>query len=120
MAMAEKPASATPCSVRSASSVWKSGLNAVNSASVPDATSDAVITGLRPQVSESDAARSIITASVAVVTDTDRLANAGGTPNSAVSAGSTGCVEYRQAKVTQPPRNSARLARQNAAEPCSR
>src|ERR671939_2165 len=103
MATAGRPASPTPWTARSTSSVGNVGLNAVATVKTETASSEAVIIDLRPTDSESVPANRSETASVAAVTDSDRLAVAGETWNSAANVGSSGWVAYNAAKVTKPP-----------------
>src|SRR5919204_3051235 len=117
MATAGRPARVMPWMVRSANNVVKSGLQAVASVRADEATSELPITDFRPSASDSVPATNRNTANPAVVTDTERLAVAGLTWNSAANRGRSGCVLYSPAKVTSPPRNRARLARQKRADP---
>src|SRR5918992_881264 len=93
MAIEGSPARTTPCSARSPSNVGKLGLAATSRAKKAEQKSDAAMIALRPRESESAAATSIETASVAVVTDKDKLATAGETPNSSEKTGIKGWVQ---------------------------
>jgi hypothetical protein len=93
------------------------GLKAARTISSEDNTREAVIIGERPQASENEPASTRATASVAVASESERLATAGVTPNSFDKTGSRGWVQYSIAKVARPATNSARLARRNSGVP---
>ena len=73
--------------------------------------------GTRPHASENEPARMRATASVPVANESERLATAGVTPNSAENTGNSGWVEYNMANVASPATKSARLARLNPGVP---
>ena len=73
--------------------------------------------GTRPQTSENEPARMRATASVPVANESERLATAGVTPNSAEKIGNNGWVEYNMANVASPATKSARLACRNSGVP---
>jgi hypothetical protein len=79
-------------SVRTASSSHQCGSAADASCRSAEANSEATITGLRPNVSESALASSMRTESVAVVSESEKLLSAGLTWNSRVKIGSSGCT----------------------------
>jgi hypothetical protein len=82
-----------------------------------DNSREAVIMGVRLQASENEPARTRATASVAVASESERLATAGVTPNSAEKVGRRGWVQYSMANVATPATKSARLARRNSGIP---
>src|SRR5262249_37736527 len=104
-----------PCSARTTSSAPNVGLNAVASMSAEAARSETVIIALRPSASDNVPAKTSDTARVADVTDSDRLAVAGGTSNSRGNVGRGGWGR----RVTRPLTNRALWGRQTAAEPTS-
>ena len=93
MATAGTPESARPVSVRSTSRLVQPGTTAQATVSNPTAKSETVMIGLRPKTSETRPTTSMASASVPVVSDSERLAALGDTPRSAEKTGSSGCTQ---------------------------
>jgi hypothetical protein len=66
--------------VRIASNAYQFGINAVSSTSTAEESSDATITDLRPQASDTPPANSMANASTPVVNDSDSALTAALTP----------------------------------------
>ena len=92
MAIAGSPASAIPCSRRSASSAGKLWVSEVKKASAEVSTSEATMILLRPRVSDMVPAKSMVIARAQVVMESGRLPSAAGSPNSLEKTGRSGCT----------------------------
>ncbi|BCU81912.1 hypothetical protein JIR001_16950 [Polycladomyces abyssicola] len=79
MAMAGKPASTIPCNARITNNSEKLGLNAARIDKTEESISETVMMGLRPFDSDTNEMINMHTARAPVVSDNDRLADAGET-----------------------------------------
>ncbi len=93
MAVAGNPLNAMPARVSSTSSAVQLGAKAAATVSRAEAASEITITRLRPKTSDSALATSMAKARLWVVSDSDRLAVAGATWNSAENTGMIGCTQ---------------------------
>ena len=107
MATAGSPASATPCTSRSASSASQPGATAQASPITAAASNEVWMSRVRPSTSETGPVNSRATPSPAVVSDSDRVASAAETENARASSGSSAWVLYSRANVATPAANSA-------------
>ena len=111
MATAGSPASAIPCSSRSASSVSQFGAAAQASPMTAEASSEVWMSRVRPRTSEIGPMNSSVTPSPAVVSETDKVLIASEIANERASSGSRAWVLYSSANVATPAANSATAIR---------
>ncbi len=117
MATAGRPASAMPCTARSPSSTENEVHTARASPVSAAATTEMVITRVRPYRSDSVLIGTTSSASAPVPSDTVNPEAAGETPNSPDSAGSSAWMAYSREKVASPAANRARLTRRKPGSP---
>jgi hypothetical protein len=78
---------------------------------------DRPISFFRPHTSDKEPKKSMLTASVMVVNERDKLANAGDIPNSLENSGKIACVQYKIENVLKPAAKSATFVLRKADVP---